>query len=135
MTWLDHRYPKIVTGGGARELQLGQLWPPLPHGQRDCPGAQLGKRPQEPPQRPEPVPRARWEGRYRARAPRPRVPHPQRPSPVQIVTRRARRAPGGGEGVLGQLGEAEPRGGLPRPRALLPLAGGRLGDGLRGGHG
>lgn len=83
-----------------------------------------------------PCPGLAERGRHRAWAPtRGPYPHPPPPSPVQIIARRPRGAPGGGEGVLGQLGETEPRRGLSRPRAFLPLAGGRQGHGLRSRHG
>lgn len=52
-----------------------------------------------------PLPGAHRVGRLWARPPAPGA----EPSPVQIVARGPRGAPGGGEGVLGQFGEAEPR--------------------------
>lgn len=55
ITWLDHRYQEMFRDGAARKLGLHQLWPPLLHGQRDCPGAQLGKRPRGPSRPPEPL--------------------------------------------------------------------------------
>lgn len=114
---------------GERELRLGQLWPPLLHGQPDCSGAQLGTSLSS-------VAGGSCPGRGGiGRGLRPQVLYPHLPSPVQIIARSPRGAPGGGEGVLGQLGEAEPRASLSRPRALLPLAGGRLRHCIWGGHG
>lgn len=62
-------------------------------------------------------------------------PSPRRvPSPVQIVARSPSRTLGGREGILWQLSEAEPCGGLSGHWALLPLAGGWLQHSLGGGH-